>query len=223
MVRIAQEAERVVSNLREATAQARQVLADVNEKVNGKDSQVQGLAADLRQTIVHARDAMSDLADNAEALKRNFFFRGYFNRRGYFDLDDLSPDAYRAGTLEGKTRKALRIWLDASYLFEKDPQGVEQLTDAGRLRLDSAMSEFLEFPSSAPLVVEGYADEPTGDARYLVSRHRASLVRAYLIAKFMLDSNRVGMIALGNQRPDGAGPPEGLPTRGVALALFVPR
>jgi phospholipid/cholesterol/gamma-HCH transport system substrate-binding protein len=221
--RIAGEAEQVVANLRQVTEQAREAIGDFTGKVKGKDGQAQALAADLRQTLVHARDAMADLAENAEALKRNFLFRGYFNRRGYFDLDDVSPEAYRSNALAGKDRKVLRIWLDASYLFEKNPQGNEQLTDTGRARLDSAMSQFLKYPPLAPLVIEGYADEATADQRYLVARHRAAAVREYLIARFTLDSNRVAIMPLGNERPEGAVPPDGMATRGVALALFVPR
>ena len=40
---------------------------------------------------------MADLAENTEALKRNFLFRGFFNKRGYFDLDDVSVAAVSAG------------------------------------------------------------------------------------------------------------------------------
>ncbi len=221
--RIAAEAEQVVANLRQVAEQARQAVTDFNGKISGREGSAQGLAADLRQTVAHARDAMADLADDAEALKRNFLFRGFFNRRGYFDLDDVSPEAYRSGALAGKDRRALRIWLDASYLFETDGQGGERLTDQGRARLDSAMSQFLKYPPTSPLVVEGYADEPTADARYVQARRRASLVRAYLTSKFSLDGNRVGLIALGNQAPASADPPSGMSLRGVALALFVPR
>ena len=60
----------------------------------------------MQMTLTHAREATSDLADNMEALKRNFLLRGYFNRRGYFDLDDISPADYRDGVLENGKRKA---------------------------------------------------------------------------------------------------------------------
>lgn len=220
--RIAAEAEQVIVNLRRTTEQARQLVADVSAKVSDKDGRAQGLAVELRQAIAHARDAMSDLAEDAEALKRNFLFRGFFNRRGYFDLDDLSAGTYRSGELAGKDRQALRIWIDASYLFEKDAASGERLTDVGRARLDSAMAQFLKYPATAPLVVEGYSEEPTEDARYLVARRRAVLAREYLVARFSLDSNRVGIVALGNRPPDATDSPAGM-TRGVALALFVPR
>ncbi len=218
--RIAAETERVVANLREVANQARQAVTDFNANATGKDGPARGLASDLRQTITHARDAMADLADNAEALKRNFFFRGFFNRRGYFDLDDIDAETYRSGALEGKDRKALRIWIDASYLFTTDARGVDQLTDEGKTRIDSAMSQFVRYPPGSPLVVEGYAEGATLDARYLASRHRASIVAEYVMAKYSLDSNRVGVIALGTDAPQS---PAGGTWRGIALALFAPR
>lgn len=218
--RIAGEAEKVVSNLREVANEARQAVADFNGNMNSTDGAARGLAADLRQTITHARDAMGDLAENAEALKRNFLLRGFFNRRGYFDLDDLDVETYRSGALEGEDRRALRIWLDASYLFSPDAQGVEQLTDDGKARLDSAMSQFLRYPPNTPLVVEGYAAGATDAARYVIARHRAGLVRGYLVSRFTLDTNRVGVISLGHDAPHS---PTGATWSGVALALFAPR
>jgi hypothetical protein len=84
------------------------------------------------------------------------------------------------------------------------------------------MAQFLKYSATSPLVIEGYSEEPTEDARYLVARRRAALAREYLVARFALDSNRVGLVALGNQPPDSADSPAGM-TRGLALALFVPR
>ena len=85
------------------------------------------------------------------------------------------------------------------------------------------VSQSLEVPAQAEIVIEGYADEPTADERYVVARHRAAAVRDYLVTRFTLDSNRVGLIALGNEPPEAAAPPDGMTLRGVALALYVPR
>ena len=94
---------------------------------------------------------MADMAETTEALKHNFLFRGFFNRRGYFDLADVSVDAYRQGVLENKERRALRIWIKAELLFERDAKGVERLSDRRRGRLDSAMSQFVRYPRRARL------------------------------------------------------------------------
>jgi phospholipid/cholesterol/gamma-HCH transport system substrate-binding protein len=97
---------------------------------------MKGLTGDLSQTLDYARDAMQDLAENTEALKHNFFFRGYFNRRGYFDLSDVSVQQYRSGVLEQAGRVPLRIWLQSTVLFARDTDGKEILTDAGRAESD---------------------------------------------------------------------------------------
>ncbi len=216
---IAGQAQDVIRSLRAAAEQAQQAIGDLRSK----GGEAQGLATDLRETLASARDATSALAENAEALKHNFLFRGYFNRRGYFNLSDISPQAYRTGALDGKDREPLRIWLSADVLFAggADGDGAEQLTDDGKARLDSAMSQFLKYPQTSPLIVEGYSEQATEDARYLQSRERASVVRDYLVPRFHLDADRVGEMPLGS---DAAGSPAGNNTwRGVALTMFVPR
>ena len=52
-----------------------------------------------------ARSAMTSFADNMEALKHNFLFRGFFNDRGYFNLAGVSPSQYRAGLLTRGNRR----------------------------------------------------------------------------------------------------------------------
>jgi phospholipid/cholesterol/gamma-HCH transport system substrate-binding protein len=210
------EGEKVVVNLRAAAEQARAAL----DEFRGEDGQMHGLTAEFRQTLSYARDAMADLAENAEALKRSFFFRGYFNRRGYFDLDDVSVEEYRRGALETKTRRPLRVWLDARVLFATRPDVSEELSEGGRARLDSAMGQFLKYPSTSPIIIEGYAQEATEDARYLVSRQRAQIVREYVVARFDLDANRVGLMPMGSAAP---GSPAGDTWAGVAIAVFVER
>jgi phospholipid/cholesterol/gamma-HCH transport system substrate-binding protein len=179
---------------------------------------MKGIAGSLQQTLASAKDAMADLAENTEALKRNFLFRGFFNKRGYFDLNEVSVEQYRQGALETKDRHALRIWVSATVLFEKDAKGQERLSDGGRARLDSAMGEFVRYPKKSPFVVEGYAHEATTEQRFLLSRRRAQLVRDYVVGKFGLDSNYVSVMPMGEEAPDS---PVGDKWDGVALALFV--
>lgn len=212
--RIAADAEKAVAAMRDASEQARGAIADFR----GDGGPVQGIAGGLQQTLASARDAMHDLAENTEALKRNFFFRGFFNRRGYFDLDDVSVAEYRQGALETNDRRVLRIWVRDEVLFEKDANGQEQLTEDGKARLDSAMAVFVQYPRTSPFVVEGYASELTADERFLLSRWRAQLVRDYIVGKFGLDPNYVAVMPMGS---DASGSPDGDRWEGVALALFV--
>lgn len=212
---IAADAEKAMATVREASLEARNAIADLR----GEKGPVQGLTADIQQTMHSARDAMTDLAEATEALKRSFLFRGFFNRRGYFDLDDVTVAQYRQGALETKDRRVLRIWIKAGLIFERDANGNERLSDGGKARLDSAMSQFLRYPQNSPFVVEGYADAPTADERYLISRSRAQLVREFLVTKYKLDVNYVATMPMGVEAP---GSPEGNRWEGAALAMFVP-
>jgi phospholipid/cholesterol/gamma-HCH transport system substrate-binding protein len=212
---IAAEAEKTVTSLREASTQARGAIADFR----GENGPLKGISGDLQQTLNSAKDAMADLAENTEALKRGFFFRGFFNRRGYFDLQDVTVQQYREGALETRDRRVLRIWVGSPVLFERDTNGRERLSEAGEARLDSAMSEFLKYPKTSPLVVEGYAQHgDTRDERFLLSRTRAKLARDYLVGKYALDANYVATMAMG---AEAVGSPSGDEWDGVALAMFV--
>ena len=113
----------------------------------------------------------------------------------------------------------LRIWARASVLFETDANGTERLSPGGQARLDSAMSAFLRYPAETPLVLEGYAPGATYDERFRVSRHRAQLVRDYVVAKFSLNPSYIVTMPMGQQASDS---PDGNQWDGVALALFVP-
>lgn len=211
--KIAADAEKAVANVREASEQAKGVVADFR----GDNGPMKGITGSLQQTLASAKDAMADLAENTEALKRNFLFRGFFNKRGYFDLDEISVQQYRQGALESRDRHVLRIWVAAAVLFETDARGEERLTDGGRARLDSAMSEFVRYPRNSPFVVEGYAHEVTNDQRFLLSRRRAQLVRDYVVGKFGLDAKVVATMPMGEEAP---GSPSGDRWDGVGLALF---
>ena len=214
--KIASDAQQAMADVRTASGQAKDAIAELR----GEGGPVKGLASNLTDTLTSARDVMADLEDATEALKRNFLFRGYFTRRGYFDLDDVSVEQYRQGVLQTKERRALRIWIRGDLLFERNAKGDEHLTEDGQIRLDSAMAQFVKYPKTSPFVVEGYADRPTADERFLLSRSRAQLVRDYIVGKFGLNPNFVTTMPLGNEAHDS---PSGNSWDGVALAMFVPR
>jgi phospholipid/cholesterol/gamma-HCH transport system substrate-binding protein len=211
------EAEQVMANLRTMTDSTRGIV----ESFTARDGAAQQIVQALRDTLADTREVVSDLSEGTEALKRNFLFRGFFQDRGFFDLDTLSREAYMAGALEGGERAALRVWIEADMLFAQTPDGAEQLTAAGRRRLDSAMADLVRYPRDSPLVVEGFADGAEGEVPYLLSLDRARIVRDYLVNRFGRRVTLTGVMALGDQ---AAGSPRGDGSwSGVALALFVDR
>jgi len=214
-VEIADEAKLVMANLRDVSTEARRAIADFRSP----DGPAQGLMGDMRSTLVQAREATSDLADNMEAMKHNFLLRGFFNRRGYFDLDAISPAQYRSGVLENGKRKAMRIWVGTPVLFEPGPDGTtEVLSEGGRARLDSAMATFLRYVPANPIVVEGYAIQGTTGEQFRAGRMRAGLVREYLMGRYDLLPQNTGYISLGD---DAQGAPEGERWDGVSITLFL--
>jgi hypothetical protein len=162
---------------------------------------------------------MSGLSENMDALRHNFLLRGFFNRRGYFDLSDVSPAEYRKGALEADDRTAVRVWLAADRVFGPGaPAEAPVLTEEGRRRLDSAMAPYLTRVADGVLMVEGFSPDGTGDVQYLVSRARAVAVREYLIDRFALEPNATGAMPLGADSP---GSPSGQPFDGIALAFYL--
>lgn len=214
VVNASREVEQSMRNVREMTDRTRELVTSFA----ARDGTAQQVALSLRNALADVQEATSDLAEGTEALKRNFLFRGFFNDRGFFDLDSVSREAYQAGALE-RDRTAVRIWIDAGRLFATDAAGVERLGDEGRRRLDSAMADLVRYPRDSPLVVEGYAGRSEGEPAYLQSVDRAQLVREYLLARFrrqasLTDIMPMGSVAVGSPSGDGR-------WSGVALALFV--
>jgi phospholipid/cholesterol/gamma-HCH transport system substrate-binding protein len=213
--KMAADAEATMANVREASLQAKSVLASLQSE----GAPIKGVTANLQQTLASARDVMADMSETTEALKHNFLVRGFFTSRGYFDLADVSVEDYRHGVLENKERRALRLWIRADLLFEAGDKGGERLSEGGRNRVDSAMSQFVRYPRTSPLVVEGYAQQATADQRFLLSRSRADLVRDYIVSRYGLDPKVVAVMPMGAESTDS---PSGATWDGIGLAIFVP-
>ncbi len=211
---LAAQAERALRELQGATEQVRRAVG----RMASPEGPVSDTMVQLRDLIAKTRDTMANLEADTEALKRNWFVRGFFEQRGYYNLSRLSPAEYRRGVLEAGDRKALRIWLAADLLFHPGRRESLRLTDDGKARLDSAMAPFLKYLKATPLVVEGYATAGDASERYLVSRERATLVREYLLERFSLNAETVGLMPLGDE---AEGSPAGNQWDGVALTVFV--
>ena len=97
---IVPEVQRAVKNLQHITSQVKDAV-DKFQSASGDG----GVGENLQRTLADAREAMSDLSDDTEALKHNFLFRGFFRRRG-FSISD--PSAYRT-TIAGNDLYVVRI------------------------------------------------------------------------------------------------------------------
>ncbi len=213
-----QDARGLLKNTTETMGKAGDVASKLDQSLGtflSKDKSGQGGADRLTATVANAEKAAANFADDAEALKHNFFLRGFFKNRGFYNLDDISPEEYRSSKFV-KSHSAKREWVDAKGMFS-GPDGAEVLTAAGKAQLDKAMAGFVKDLPNNPLMVEGYSNQGAPDKMYRVSQKRAQEVEKYLSSRFQLKPKYVGSIALGNSPPPGVGRDS---MDGVALVLL---
>jgi phospholipid/cholesterol/gamma-HCH transport system substrate-binding protein len=194
---IPQKASDVIDNLSDSARQVRQMVSEINKP----DPQGMSAGANVRESLMNAYTASTNLADATEALKHNFLVRGFFKKRGYYNLADISPEQYRKDRAFTNPANR-RVWLSGSELFQSGLNG-EELSAKGEALLNAALTENGDPIVESPVVIEGYwnGNVPADQLRF--SRSRATLVRQYLQARFQLDLRNVGVVPLKNSPPKG--------------------
>ncbi len=195
-----------LNNTKAATQQLDQASQQVNTTLKGafgEDQYGQNAGSNLRQTLANVNIATGNLADDTEALKHEFFFKGFFKHRGYYSLDTLPVKKYRDGKLFKKLDEN-RQWIAADMLFQPDSKGGEMLSAEGRSQIDAAVSQLPDLYDH-PLVVEGYALGGDRAEELVRSRTRASLVRNYLQMKYRVQPKDIGVVALDATPPEDSG------------------
>jgi len=193
-----------------AAKSASQNLDQTSQQINttlkaafGQDQYGEDAGSNLQQSLTNLNQASGNLTDDTEALKHEFFFKGFFKHRGYDTLDDLPVEQYRAGQVF-KSLPQTRQWIPASSLFSRDSSGLEVLSPQGRGNIDAAVGQLNEIYGK-PLIVEGYASGPSPSEELIESRHRAALVRNYLQLRYHLQPKNTGIIALRSTPPSATG------------------
>ncbi len=214
---LSQRIDSVGANIEDLTREAAEFTERASELIatfegtGGPD----GLMADVRRTLDNTNRAMENMVDNTEALKRNWFFRGFFDDRGFYSIDAVSVEEYRDGRfLPDKQRIARRM--DPAGFFETDRMGVP--TDAGRERINVVMTEFARYSKEDPLMIETYAQSDTPED-LLLARDRAVAIREYIIGRFELIPSYVGIMPMSVEDI----PADERSGEGVALVLFATR
>ncbi|MGH9583733.1 MAG: MlaD family protein, partial [Bryobacteraceae bacterium] len=113
---------KTIENTKDMTGQMDQAVGTflAKGKKNGNT------AVALRNTVHQAQRTMANLADDTEAIKNNFFFRGFFHRRGFYNLSVLTPSKYASSEFVKKPRA--RVWIAAAGLFTSGPKGRQTLS-----------------------------------------------------------------------------------------------
>ncbi len=223
-------AEQASANLDQASARVNETVADFQSRklianaqvtlnnvqslsreldVSVKDALAQDVmgedgASNIRQTLSNLNRGTTNIAEDAEALKHNFFFRGFFKKRGFYNIDDVTPEEYLKACARQK-HAGTRKWLQAANLVVIENGGQEQLSEAGRLQIDSELSPMVEALPGYMIIVEGYSRNGSPDQQFVISRRRADLVRQYLEVHFHVRHSDVGIVPLLNTPPQSSG------------------
>jgi phospholipid/cholesterol/gamma-HCH transport system substrate-binding protein len=167
----------------------------------------------LDETMVAAQAGVTDFAENMEALKHNFFVRGYYKNRGYEDSAELTR--YEIGKLP-QAAPVKEFTYSAKRLFQKQDtaklKNQKSLKDSGQFLADNQFG----------LAVIAVSAGPEGDAQkdLTLTEARAMVVREYLVENFGFDDAQVKTLGMG-KGTDGKGD-QGDDSWGTVRVLIYP-
>jgi phospholipid/cholesterol/gamma-HCH transport system substrate-binding protein len=207
--------EKVQATLESVQGMSQQLKDAINRALAPDDMGRDG-ATNIRETLSNLDRGTTNLAEDTEALKHGFLFRGFFKKRGFYDLQQLAPAEYFKAC-EREKGCTSRSWLDARDLFGAGSGGQEQLEEMGRQQIDHAVAPFVDSLLNHIVIVEGYSIGGTPDQQFVMSRNRAELVREYLQAHFHILHSDVGIVPLRDKPPAGTGQNT---WNGVAIVYF---
>jgi phospholipid/cholesterol/gamma-HCH transport system substrate-binding protein len=200
-----QKLDETMSQIRSASTRANEMIEQAQQSMAqalGPDANGVTAGQNISQTLSNVNVATSNMAEDTEALKHNFFFRGFFKQRGYYTVSGLSPEQYRHEKAFASSHNR-RVWLRANMLFRKETAGDDELSDDGKRAIDSAVISMGDSIFTNPVVIEGYSDvAPPADA-LSQSYARAQLVRNYLEARYPFEAKNVSVVPLSATPPAG--------------------
>jgi phospholipid/cholesterol/gamma-HCH transport system substrate-binding protein len=202
-----QKLDDTMEQIHSASTQANATIEQVHQSLTqalGPDTNGVAAGQNISETLGNVNVATSNMAEDTEALKHNFFFKGFFKQRGYYNLSNVSPRDYRRSKLFANPDN-LRVWLRSDSLFEQETNGSEELSDDGKRAIDTAVVSFGDSAFTHPIVVEGYADSAAPADALSLSYTRAQIVRTYLVARYPFAAKNVGVMPLSETPPPRLG------------------
>ena len=136
-----------------------------------------------------AKDAAGAFQEDADALKKNFLLRGFFEKRGYENASDLKKNSISKLPSQSSAKA---FGFDAKNLFDK-PESVKLKNQKS---LDQA-GKFLEQNKFSLAVVTASSEVGDAEKDRMLTQARAKVVRDYLVQNFRFDDTRLKIIGLG--------------------------
>jgi phospholipid/cholesterol/gamma-HCH transport system substrate-binding protein len=201
------KAEATLNNAKDASRQLSQTSEQIRLTLTdalGPDRSGENAGQNIRETLSNVNLATANMADDTEALKHEFFFRGFFKKRGYYSLKDLTPDQYRSNSYFNSQNNR-RTWLNAADAFGKDSNGNEVLSAAGEQEIDQVIGTTKDSVIDQPIIVEGYSNQASAANEMVTSRSRSLIVVHYLEKRFHLSPKNIGVMPLNATAPPSSG------------------
>lgn len=195
-----QNATRATANLDSISAKIDKGQGTVGALVNDKQlyNNLTETTSNLNQTMVQAQAGVTDFAEDMEALKHNFFVRGFFKNRGYEDSSELTQNEIER-LPQGAPMKEFTY--SAKQLFDK--------RETARLKDQKVLKPSGEYlaDNQYGLAVVAVSAGMEGDAQkdLTLTEARAMVVREYLVENFGFDDNQLKTFGLGKQSTDAKG------------------
>src|ERR1700691_4543433 len=199
-----QNATRATANLDSISAKIDSGKGTAGALVNDRQlyANLEQTSSAMRDTMTQAQAGATDFQENMEALKHNFFLRGYFKNRGYEDSAELAKNEIERLPQQGTAVKELTY--SSKQLFDKQ--------DSAKLKNQKSLKDGGEFLTNnqfgfAVVAVSAGAEGDT-QKDLVLTEARAMVVREYLVENFGFDDNQLKTLGLGKQtdakQPDGA-------------------
>jgi len=182
------------ANLGSITGKIDKGQGTIGELINDKTTYValnQSMDG-IAKVVDHAQAGVTDFQENMEALKHNFFLRGYFKNRGYEDSAELAKDEI-INLPPGAPQRTFAF--EANQLFAK--------FDTAKLKnqksLDAA-GDFLTGTDFGVAVVAVYSSMEGDAAKDMtLTQGRALVIREYLVENFGFDDRKLKTLGMGKK------------------------
>jgi phospholipid/cholesterol/gamma-HCH transport system substrate-binding protein len=189
-----QNATRATANLDSISAKINAGQGTVGALVNDKQlyNTLEQTSSAMRDTVVQAQAGVGDFQDNMEALKHNFFLRGYFKNRGYEDSSELGKNQIE-GLPQGAPLKAFTY--AGKQLFDKQ--------DSAKLKNQKSLNASGEFLANNQfgfaVIVASAGMEGDTQKDLVLTEARAMVIREYLVENFGFDDSQLKTLGMGKQ------------------------
>jgi phospholipid/cholesterol/gamma-HCH transport system substrate-binding protein len=198
---ILDSSQQAVQNATQATANLDSISAKIDRGqgtagalVNDKQlyDNLEQTSSAMRDTMVQAKAGVTDFQENMEAMKHNFFLRGYFKSRGYEDSNELAKNEIER-LPQGTPIK--QFTYPAKQLFDK--QDTAKLKNQKSLKDSGEFLASKQFGVAVVAVSAGMAGDTQKDLE--LTEARAMVVREYLVENFGFDDSQLKTLGIGKQ------------------------